>query len=546
LCRVLERLGIDPRQYRLLLDLFDSLSERYEILGSMNTVGLWVLAVLSALLSALLSLYALAHPPVRNYVFVPLMFTMYQLLIIVAGDAANSLLNPQEASVLAHQPIGGLTYAAAKASHLLTLVVMIVVSLNALPAAAGLLLSDTRWFFPFTHLFAALLAGCFVAFLVCGTYGWLFRFVAPERLKTVALGMQVLLFAIIPAVSGVIGAAHSASKKVPLGPAQWAWFPPNWFIATALLGHSAPGYSAWQAAGTIAATGVFIFLGLRCFSCDYLARATMIAQGRSFSAGRRKRQGWLARLVRRVAGSTAGGGAYAFTAAMIRRDWNLRRQALPMVVGAGLMIAPLLAQIRVSPFAPGKFSPIHALPHLLAFMLLLPVVLLSQTDQPQGAWVFLVLPFLHGRPFARGVYLSLWLPAVGMPHLVLLAPAILFWGWTDASLFVTFSAALASLYLSVELFLMEGLPFANPIRLSAQAALLPIMLMGGACAAVLGFLQWLLFRSHVTAAFATLAVVLAAALVTRLSLSHLVSEFRTNLLSLAQAPSRIFKSVDRE
>ena len=135
---------------------------------------------------------------------------------------------------------------------------------------------------------------------------------------------------------------------------------------------------------------------------------------------------------------------------------------------------------------------------------------------------------------------------MGLPHLLLFPLAIWFWGWSDASLFVLFSAALASLYLGAEFFLMEGLPFANPIRLSAQWALLRVMILGGMCAAVLGFIQWLLFRRHATAAVAAAAVLLIACLVTRLSLGHLVSEARTNLLALAQAPSRLFKSVYRD
>ena len=54
-------------------------------------------------------------------------------------------------------------------------------------------------------------------------------------------------------------------------------------------------------------------------------------------------------------------------------------------------------------FAPGRFAPFHALPHALAYMLLFPLGLLSQTDQPQGAAVFLTLPFQNMGAFARGV-----------------------------------------------------------------------------------------------------------------------------------------------
>lgn len=499
----------------------------------------------SAFISIFPSLYVLAHPPVHNYVLFPIAFTMYQLFIIVAGDAANSLLNPQEASVLAHQPIGGLTYAAAKTSHLVLIVVLQVASLNALPAVAGLLLPGARWFFPLTHLLAAFLAGFFVAFLVCGAYGWLYQFVAPQRLKGIALGIQVFFFALMPAAGGLIGSAYSALKESRLEPAHWAWLPPNWFISTALLGHPGLGYSGWQAAVVVAATGLFIISGLRCFAFEYLARATLLVQGRSFSVGQRSRQGWIAQFVRHATGSPVGVGACAFTGAMMRRDWNLRRQTLPLTVMIAYALIILSAsQIRVSPFAPGKFAPIHAFPHVLALLLLLPTALISQTDQPLGTWVFLTLPFRNPRAFARGVYFSLWLPGVSLPHLLLLPPAVWFWGWTEALLFVGFSTALSSLYLGAELFMLEGIPFANPVRLSTQALVMPVMILGGIGAAVLAFFQWLLFRRHATAAAAIGLVVLLASLIARLSEGHLVSEIRANLLTLGQGPTRLFKSIE--
>jgi hypothetical protein len=230
---------------------------------------------------------------------------------------------------------------------------------------------------------------------------------------------------------------------------------------------------------------------------------------------------------------------------MMRRDWNLRRQTLPMIVviAYGLIIISF-SQIRVSPFAPEKFAPTHVLPHVLALMLFFPTALISQTDQLQGAWVFLTLPFRNPRAFARGIYCSLWLPGIAVPHLLFLPPAVWFWGWVEALLFVAFSMALTSLYLGAELFLLEGLPFANPVRLSTQALLMPVMMLGGMGAAVLGFLQWLLFRRHAAAAVAMVVVILLAALITRLSLGHLVSELGANLLTLAQGPTRLFKSIE--
>ncbi|MBZ5499509.1 MAG: hypothetical protein LAP85_24180 [Acidobacteriia bacterium] len=543
--RLLERAGIQARQYCLLIDLFDTLAGRYELRGAITTIGLGIMVGFCVFMSLFPCLIVLSHPSLATYILFPMGLTVFQLFVIVMGDAANSLLNPQEASVLAHMPIGGLTYAAAKASHLILVVFLIVTASNALPALAGLLLPGARWFFPLTLMLASYLAGFFLAFVICGGYGWLYHFVAPERLKGVAMGIQVSLFALVPMLGGAAGSAISTLRKAHLQPAHWAWFPPNWFVSIALLGHAAPGFHIWMAILAAAVTGLLIALGLRSFGFEYLARATMLVQGHARAADARPRTGWIRRLVRSASGSPAGTGACAFTGIMLRRDWNLKRQALPMVVTPIIAMCFIgFTQIGVSPFAPGRFAPLHALPHALAFMLLYPIALLSQTDQPQGAAVFLTLPFRNMGAFTRGVYCSLWLPCIGIAHLLLMFPAIWFWGWRDALLFVIFSTAMASLYLSAEFFLMDGLPFANPVRVSAQADLTPVMLISAPCAAVLAFLQWLIFRSHTAAFIATVAVALLALVLTRFSLRHMAKEFRANLIALGLGPSRLFKPLD--
>jgi len=47
---------------------------------------------------------------------------MFAILWILLMDAANSIMNPDEASVLAHQPIRGASYVAAKLTHILVAV----------------------------------------------------------------------------------------------------------------------------------------------------------------------------------------------------------------------------------------------------------------------------------------------------------------------------------------------------------------------------------------------------------------------------------------
>ena len=57
---------------------------------------------------------------------------------MLLSETANSLVNPVEGLVLAHYPINGATYTAAKLTHLLRILSYTVPALNLLPALAGL------------------------------------------------------------------------------------------------------------------------------------------------------------------------------------------------------------------------------------------------------------------------------------------------------------------------------------------------------------------------------------------------------------------------
>jgi hypothetical protein len=184
-----ESLGINPHQYRLLLDLFAMLGDRMEFMGfkfGLNRAIGWYSAM-----SVFFALVAFFGISLSGYLFLMITYTLIFMLYLLLMDAANSIMNPDEASVLAHQPIRGATYVAAKVTHLLVIVAVIVPALNLLPAIAGLFIKGARWFYPSTHLLAAYLAGLFVAFLVCSIYGWLFLIVSPRKLKNAVLGLQL-------------------------------------------------------------------------------------------------------------------------------------------------------------------------------------------------------------------------------------------------------------------------------------------------------------------------------------------------------------------
>jgi hypothetical protein len=541
-------LGINFRQYRILLRLFSTLSDRLEFMG--------MTAVLNKALgfylffSLLPSLAVFANPPLPGYLLFMIGFSMFSILWILLMDAGNSIMNPDEASVLAHQPISGATYIAAKLTHVLIIVSGVIPALNLIPAIAGLHLHGSRWFYPLTHLLAAYLAGLFIAFLVCGLYGWLFRFISPANLKNAALWLQLITFLLMPAFQQVAILASAGKLRAAGTLLRSSWMPWRWFVAIGLTGHSGyPGFSAWEAGAACLITCLFIAFGLRAFRADYMAKVADLIQGSASRVNRRSRMPWLSPLIRKIAGAPSGYGAFSFVSVMLRRDWNFRRQIIPVMVP--FLIAPLAAvirSIRKSPFVSGSyairdFSLMHLFPHFLGMILATACLLIPYTAEPKGSAIFINLPIGRLRPFVRGIFSSLWMP-VAILHLCLLGPCIWFWGIAHGLLYIGFSVALVSIYASLAILLIDGLPFANAFKPSMANALPLIYLAAAIPILFFAVIQWLVFYSALMVLVMAAAMALLAFVIAHFSLGRLEEKARTNLKQLGFLPTEMFKELE--
>ncbi len=546
---LLAGLGINVRQYKLLAGLFDILGERLEFMG--KAVSLSKIAGFYTAFSTLISLVVFVHPALHKYVFGMLAYSMFYLVWVLLEDTTNSLLNPEEASVLAHQPIGGATYVAAKLTHILSLLGLFVPALNGVPAIAGLYLEGSRWFYPLTHLLAAYLAGLFVAFLICGIYGWLFRLVSPARLKSAALWLQLLVVLSPVALQNAGRLFETRIESSVIRIVASSWLPLRWFAAIGLLGQgSSSGFSVWQGGIGILATAGLIAFGLQAFRQDFLVKASLLIQGSASAARRTRGESRLGPLVRRITGAPSGYGAFAFTKTLLLRDWNFRRQglpntimmlsALPIIVVTGFETAPF----TLSAATRRSFSSMHFLPHCLGLLAAVPCSLLAYTAEPRGSWIFTILPMGKVQPFIRGIWLSLWIPVVAITHLCLLGPCIWFWGVTQAVLFIMYSAAVVSFYLSLALFLVEGLPFTEAFAPQKSSSLQLGTLGGLLLAVIMGGIQWVLFHSMWLVPGAACVFIVLAFVVGRAGRIRLEREITMDLQRLSLAPQRIFKDLE--
>ena len=519
---LLRSCGVNPRHYWLLMDLLGTLSERHEFMTQLGRSGFalkamaWWYFALSGFVT-LVSLFV--RPTPVQYLSIFLALTALVLLTLLVSETNNSLVNPVEGLVLAHQPIEGATYTAAKLSHLGRILLYVVPALDGVPALAGLLLR-APWFYPFLHMLAAFAVGLVMALLCCAGFGWLIRFVPAPRLKAVGNWAELI--------------AWMAFLWFPQAPR----FLKHFHFSVWLPGPGVPRVAV-GAAITLLVAGSVVF-GLRSLSVDYMLRISSMVHGASAAKVQRRRwrkssaiSGWL--------GGQLGRAGFEYVSNLMTRDWQFLRQVVPMapmLIIAGVAIAQ---DLRVPLFS-SRFTIMHVLPHAFGLMLLLICNAFVFGNDYKGAWLFQLVPAGAWERFARGVFAVLWLKFIVIPHLFFLALLTWFWGVWPAALFIAYSLAVASFYLALELRLVEGVPFSQQPQAAQGAMLLPYMLMGGMGAALLVALQYFfIFRSPAPALAATAIVAVGAYYLTRSTLRGLSSAMRFNLGLVSGESSFLYK-----
>jgi hypothetical protein len=446
--RLLCRIGLDARQFVLFLGLFRTLSEREEIMAmvGVNRFSLSFIAIFTGVIGTILWV-GLAYVGISPslYLLINLLTVFVAVFPTIMREAANSLFNPVEASMLAASPVHSLTYAAAKIAHVVITVIYMILAISMPAALIGIVLKGTRWFWPVTHLAAAFLIGVTAAFLVCALYGYMTRIVPANWLKSISMWIQVLLLAAFPYIMISFPVFWRKPLMMKFIANLWKWSPFTWFVELGLLGcRGASWQYGLQNVLSILVTILIVWFGLRSFAGTYFSEASSMVQGRSWH--HQKKAALAARFavwVRLVTGSPLGLGIFSLVSKMIRRDWQFRRNVLTQTLClplAAILILILAGGASIpSPLAPNRFSYAHFLPHILGLMAMTLCSLIPFTDFYRGSWIYLTVPIGNLRAFARGVYWALWIPAAGLPHLILLPFLIRLWGLKEATLLASFS-----------------------------------------------------------------------------------------------------------
>jgi hypothetical protein len=388
---------------------------------------------------------------------------------------------------------------------------------------SGLLLKDPLWFYPLVHLSAAFAVGAVSALLCCAMYGWLIRLMPVRRLKAAAQLAGMVPFLGMMSLQHMRNLISRVLGWLPADPA-WRW---------------ALGLAACAAAVAITIQGV------RSLSGDYLIRVSGMVHGGSTAASRSRRSRHGRSLIARLFGGQPGRVGFAFVSRMMLRDFQFRRQALPMMVMvlAGVLPPAMMAR-RTDPFT-GGFTAMHAAPHVIAAAVFFVCILLPYGNDYKGVWVFLSAPAPAFRGFARGVYGALCVPMIVVPHAIMLPLLTGFWGPFHSALFTAYSAAVCFLYLSVEVRLIEGVPFSRQVDPARGAAMMLMLMVGAAIIGIAIAVQhFFLFPSLMRVAIATAAASVAAYCLTRSGLKTFEISIRHNLGLVSAESGKLYVEVD--
>ncbi|MEO8592429.1 MAG: hypothetical protein ABI759_03835 [Candidatus Solibacter sp.] len=531
--RLLRRFDIDPHRYWLLTDLFSELTERREMFGHLGRdgVSLRTASLFYSVLTGLISLVqVLLGVSTRTYIGTFLGLSGFLLFTILLSETANSLVNPVEGVVLAHQPINGATYTAAKLTHLLRVLAYTVPALNLIPALAGFFLPHATWSYPLLHFTAASLLGLLLALCCCALFGWLIRLFPPARLKIVGQVAESAPLLLLLFASNVTRIFRALDLKVRLG---------HFDLPPATL-------HALQAALAVLALGALVF-GLRALSGDYLVRVSAIMHARGAKASARRGKTRLAAFIARLAGGAQDNqparAGFEYVRRLAFRDWQFRRQLIPMLPFASAPVVLLFTGARKSPFE-GPFSAMHILPHAIGTIAFFICTVLAFGSDYKGNWIFLCVPNTTFHGFVRGVHAFLCFSLIVIPHAAVYAVLLYQWGPRDASIFIAFSLAASFFYLALTLPLVEGLPFGQPVDTSRGAVLLPIMIGCGLVMSMVVALQhYVLFHSRPLVCAVTLLTATAAVILTRRGLDTFEVAIRYHLGQTSQESTLLYKEV---
>ena len=509
--RMLERLGVDALQWRVLLKA--SLRIDFPVAASKKTRA--ERRTLN-LIGVILMLYALAGitPAIIAYRSSDVLLGAASLTTIVAFMVASTLLlgegtnivSPSDHQILGFRPVTSRTYLAVRIAALLIRSVVVAGVVSVLPVAVYLLKGGLHPGLALAAFVSAQLCGVAVTLAIVAMYGWVLRVAGPARTMRYTGYMQ--LIASTATWGGFMlvtqGITERALAGMSLsGTAWWIALPTAWFASYAMIAAGGIGWLSILAAllslASIAALGWMIRDKLSMAYTEQLSRLAAVTVHAAPRAST-----WLGALndeTRAVA---------ILVRSQLEHDMKFRLALISMVpITVIYMIA---GGWPIDPFLGGRRS--GGNPGLIQMALLFIPMTLRQaivsSENYRASWIFHATPADRGKLVlsARNVITGFFL----LPYLACLA-ALFAWAFVDSThalLHALFLGLLSWMILQFTIMLSPQLPFSMPHGKDTEAGAMFIRMMLTMAVGLASYFLLISFIYKSTARMAVAAVAFVA------------------------------------
>jgi len=491
--RFLSRWGVDAEQYRWLLQASIRMDFRTQSIvvsknetSSTKSALKWTL-VWNFLFSFFMSIGILIAGAKTFFFSVVLLgYGLVMVGMSILIEFGLVVISPDDFLILAPRPISSRTFFAVKLSNLCFYVLLLSLSLNAVPAVLGLACADSPWPFPLVYLSVALVAALFVAGAIAAIYGLLLRKIDYERFKDLLVYCQLAFsflfffgYQIVPRVRGVTGVTIAMLWK------SWAVLIPSvWFAGLVELGL---GHLTWQGAvlGGVALgmVGLLLPAVLKSVSLDYsekIGRMMSASERVAKPAAERKRpvvarvldRLWLRNIEERA--------FFYFLIAMFRRNRVLKLQLFSNlgVVFAMLAVALLQKGGLRNPMRNSEFEFAAALPAMATLLGAAGMATqLPYSDEYQGGWIFELAPVIQRKRVLKAVKKAAVCILFAPLFLITLVFLSFFWPIHHALAQSLYALFLGLVSFQLLLFKFKEFPLSRKLEKGAHSARFTFFLM---------------------------------------------------------------------
>ena len=433
--KIIKMLGASPRQYRLLLKTEKLVDKRaLEGRNDLSNMSLAVTCVVGFIFSVLFTFMPFVLS-MDTFIFSLIGITMSMAMISLwIFPYFDILLAPINYPVIAHTPVSSRTYFLVKLTQILTYTVLLLGSLNLMPAIGGIWVhkgdfSLIRLLFPIVYLPIISMSGLFTIAVMTVFAGYLTKLYSKRILRNIAQYPQFIGPALLP-VTGIL-----LSRLIPYIPEeQLAWglkwlytLPNGWFAGTVSLLLGEIELRFLISAGLAVISMLFLVLvPLRSIAQSYSTYLSyLLESGSQQKAKIRVKTPLLARMFRN--GAIRAG--FCLCAAYMRRDRTLLKQ-LFAALGSVIMLIVMFEQgwMRHSfaiGFSPGFSMMFYFVGISLVGCFILPI---RYSEHWKASWMLTLAPLSTPNDLWRGAQATAIVYMVAPCTLLMLCIATAFWG----------------------------------------------------------------------------------------------------------------------